>query len=284
MVRVDLHLHTSHSDGRLKPSELLNMCFQKGLTAIAISDHDTTEGISEAQHFARPLGIEIIPSVELGTRLNGFEIHVLGYFIDLDDVVFQELLCKYRNARVIRAKEIVLKLNAIGIPVSWEKVSAISGDGSIGRPHIAYALIELGYAKDVDEAFKKYIGYGAPGYVARDLLTPHQAVRAIKENSGIPAIAHPLFTNAKSDRGDIPHLEDLIASLCVEGLKGLEVFYGDYTGAQIEKLLKICRKYDLVPCGGSDYHAIGTPNEILPGDVGPPPEHLAELKRLNNVS
>jgi len=280
---VDLHLHTSHSDGSLTPSDLVNVCFEKGLQIIAISDHDTTEGIREAQKVAEPLGIEIVPSVELGTRLGESEIHVLGYFINPDDVVFQEMLENYREAREVRAKNIVLQLNATGVPLLWEKVSDLAGFGSIGRPHIAHALIELGYAKDIQEAFQRYLGLGTQGYVPRDLNTPQQAVRVIEENGGIAVIAHPLFTNTKLDRHDIPDLDDLIESLCDEGLKGLEVFYGDYTDGQIKRLLEICRKFQLVPCGGSDYHAIGAQNEVLPGDVGPPMEHFAELKRLSNV-
>ena len=283
MSKVDLHLHTTYSDGRMTPSELVTMCFKKGLEVIAISDHDTTEGIHEAQKMAQPLEMEVVPSLELGTRSNELEIHVLGYFIDPEEILFQTALVNYRDGRGNRARKIVSKLNALGISLSWERVSDIAGDGAIGRPHIAYALVESGCANNIHEALDVYLKYGAPGYVPRDLPSPHEAVRMIKENGGVPVLAHPLFTKSRSDRRDIPCLNDLLESLCEEGLKGMEVFYGDYTKVQIEKLLKICRTYKLIPCGGSDYHATGAEDEVMPGTVGPPIEYFSELKSLSDV-
>ena len=283
MPKVDLHLHTTYSDGRLTPSELVTFCFEKGLEVIAISDHDTTEGIRQSESLACTLGIEVVPAVEVGTSLNGSEIHVLGYFIDSEQIEFQEMLTNYRDSRVNRAERMVSKLNALGIPLSWGKVSDLAGTGSIGRPHIAYALVKYGYVDNIREAFDGYLKLGAPGYIPRDLPTPHESVRMIKEHGGVPVLAHPLFTKSKSDRYDIPFLEDLVASLCEEGLKGIEVFYGDYTKEQIEKLLNISSKYHLVPCGGSDYHATGVRDEIIPGKSGPLMEHFLELKNLSNV-
>ena len=283
MSKVDLHLHTSFSDGRLTPLELVTFCYEKGLKVIAISDHDTTEGISQAKSVGCTLGMEVVSAIELGTSLNGAEIHVLGYFIEPEQIEFQETLVNYREARVNRTEGIVSKLNALGISLSWEQVSDLAGIGSIGRPHIAYALVKYGYVNNIREAFDIYLKPGTLAYIPRDLPTPHESVRMIKENGGVPVLAHPLFTKSKSDRYDIPFLEDLVESLCEEGLKGLEVFYGDYTEGQIEKLLNISSKYDLVPCGGSDYHATGARDEVIPGETGPSIEHFLELKNLSNV-
>jgi predicted metal-dependent phosphoesterase TrpH len=283
MFEVDLHLHTTHSDGTLDPAELVDLCASRGLRVIAISDHDSTEGLPEALAAARShTNLTVIPAIELSTDIPGAEIHILGYYVNFEDPELQEVLREFRRGREGRGRAMVEKLNEMGLNISWDRVREISDGGAIGRPHIAQALVEAGYVEYPKEAFDRYLGRDGPAYAARSKLTPDDAIKLLISNGALPVMAHPTYSESKSDRGDVPSLRETVSDLKRGGLVGMEVFYGDYTPDQVSYLGGIAAELGLVPCGGSDYHASGNPGEPQPGTVGPPMstvEQLAEIKR-----
>ncbi len=282
-VEVDLHLHTQASDGNLSPAELVNLCAERGLKIIAISDHDSTEGLPEAYAAAeRHPGLEIIPAIELSTDVPGSEIHVLGYFIDTSDAEFQRTLGTFREGRYERGRLMVEKLVQLGYSVTWERVREIAGDAAIGRPHIASAIVEAGYFEYSKDVFDSLIGRNGPAYVERAKLTPEDAIRMLRDNGAVPVMAHPTYSAVKSDRGDVQSLEETLANLQARGLMGVEVFYGDYTPEQVAYLKGIADNLGLIPCGGSDYHQSGNPGEPEPGSVGPPMRTVALLREARD--
>ena len=280
MHEVDLHLHTTHSDGTLSPTELVDLCARSGLKVIAISDHDSTEGVAEAQAAAAGRDIEIIPAIELSTDVPDNEIHMLGYFIDTEDTGFQDLLREFRAGREDRGRKMVERLNLLGMEVSWERVEQIADGGAVGRPHIAQAMIERGYVSEWQEAFDKYIGRTGPAYVERTRLEPEEAIRVLLDNGALPVMAHPLYY----EREDTQKLRNVVASLKEAGMIGLEVHYGEFSESEIDMLANIAAELDLVPCGGSDFHASGKPGEIIPGEAGPPMSTVESLRAKNGVS
>ena len=275
MHEVDLHLHTTHSDGNLSPTELVDLCACKGLKVIAVSDHDSTEGIDEALAAAKPRGIEVIPAIELSADVPNNEIHMLGYFVDTTDHEFQDTLAKFRDGRKDRAREMVDRLNDLDIHITWEQVQRIADGAAVGRPHIAQAMVERGYVQYNKDAFDRYLGRNGLAYIQRPRLKPEEAVQMLLRNGALPAMAHPLYY----ERTDIPALEKTIADLKEAGMVGLEVHYGEFSSDEIEMLKSIAQKFDLVPCGGSDYHASGNPGEIHPGDAGPPMSSVDALRK-----
>ena len=281
MIEVDLHLHTTFSDGTLTPTELVNLCASRGLKVIAVSDHDSTEGLPEAMAAAEAHpDLTIIPAIELSTDIPGSEIHVLGYFIDTSDQDFQNTLEGFRKGRHNRGELMVEKLNSLGLNISWERVQEISDGGAIGRPHIAQAMVEAGYIEFPKQAFDRYIGRNGSAYVERPKLTPEDAVGLLVKNGALPVMAHPTYSQTKSDRGDVASLRKTVENLRERGLEGMEVFYGDYTPDQVSYLKEIADDIGIVPCGGSDYHASGNPGEPQPGTVGPP---MSTVERLRAV-
>ncbi len=244
---VDLHMHTTASDGLYSPTELMHRVKEAGLRTVALTDHDTTGGIEEAARTAQALGIEFLPGIEINTDVNGGEVHVLGYFIEYQRPAFQNILKILRNARVRRGERMVELLNEEGISISWERVREIA-QGTVGRPHVAQALVEAGYAQSVSEAFDKYIGNGKPAYVPHYKLSPEDAVHLIVSANGLPVIAHPIT---------LPGLDILrswLPNLKAAGLVGLETYYGPYTQQDEQALLAIAHEYSLIPTGGTDYH------------------------------
>ena len=272
MAVVDLHLHTTASDGRLSPTELINLVAGRGLKAIAVTDHDSTEGLGEALEAAKAFPqLTIIPGVELSTDVPGNEIHVLAYFIQYHNPKLQETLHKFRLGRVDRAKRMVEKLRDMGVEIEWQRVHEIAGDGAVGRPHIALALVEKGYITEPREAFAKYIGRNDPAYAQREKLTPQDAIGLISSWGGVAVLAHP---------AEIPDLDDTLDGLKEAGLAGMEVFYAQYSVEKIQELADVAAKHGLLACGGSDYHALGNTGEPLPGVMGPPLEIVERLEKL----
>jgi len=272
MHEVDLHLHTTCSDGRLTPRELIELLACRGLKIVAITDHDTTEGIEPALEAARAFPqLTVIPGVELSTDIPGDEIHLLGYFIDYKNQEFQETLSRFREGREGRAREMVEKLNAMGVHITWDRVEEIANGASIGRPHIAQAMVEKGYVSQLQDAFVSYIGRNGPAYAEREKMTPREAVELVLKVGGLPVLAHPSW---------IKDLEPAVSELKDAGLVGMEVYYKEYTPQQIDELAEMARRFDLIPCGGSDYHAMGTPDEPMPGIAGPPRESVEALMAL----
>ena len=267
---VDLHLHTLASDGRLTPTELVRLAAQQGLNTVAITDHDTTDGLAEAIEAAREFpGLRVIPGIELSADVPGDEVHVLGYFIDPGDAELQSELQRFRAGRVDRAKTMVEKLAQLGIHVEWGRVQHFAGDGAVGRPHIAMALVEAGYCKEPKDAFPEYLGRNGLAYVERVKLTPAEAVGMIRRAGGAAVLAHPAYMN---------DMEAGIASLSGIGLAGMEVHYAKYRDDTIRQLARIARQYELIPCGGSDYHGMGNSDECLPGENGPPLDSVDRLE------
>ena len=214
--RVDLHAHSTASDGEMAPADLIRYALERGLTTIALTDHDTCAGIDAALQAAQNTNLQVIPGVELSCDVPHTEVHVLGYFVDWHDAFFESMLVKFRDGRFGRAEKMVKKLNALGMNVSFARVQEIAGDGSIGRPHVAQALLEGGYIETMAEAFDKYIGRTGPAYVERFRLTPEDAVALILRAGGVPVLAHPR------------EVADWVFPLVKSGLVGLEVHYGMY--------------------------------------------------------
>ncbi len=284
-IKADLHLHTTFSDGTLTPTQIVGLCAARGLKVICISDHDTTNGLPEAFDAARAYpNLSVIPGIELSTDVPGSEIHILGYFVDQADASLQDILREFRSGRQDRGRKMVENLNAMGLTILWERVQQIAGDASIGRPHIAQALVESGYVQYPREAFDKYIGRNGAAYVERPKLLPEDAVRLLTEHGALPVMAHPTYSDSKSDRGGVSSLPDILNELKAAGLVGMEVYYGDYTPEQVEWLRGLADKFDLIPCGGSDYHALGNPGEPEPGTVGPPMSSVEALCALKAVA
>lgn len=260
---IDLHTHSTASDGLYSPSRLLHMAHEAGLRVLALTDHDTTNGVAEAAEAARELGIDFIPGIEINTDSNGGEIHVLGYFPDLAQPAFQAVLSTLRDARERRGQRMVELLNENGIHISWERVREIA-QGTVGRPHVAKALIEAGYARSVPEAFDKYIGKGCVGYVQRYRLSPVDATRLIDSANGLPVIAHPLTVPG------LTTLREWLPELCAAGMVGLETYYGPYTESEERELRALAEEYHLIPTGGTDFHGPGIHPTPLGGRYVPP--------------
>ena len=286
VVEVDLHLHTTFSDGNLTPTELVDLCAEKGLNTISITDHDSTEGIEEAIKASEKYkDFNIIPGIELSADQPGIEVHVLGYFLDYKTDEFQEILTEFRDGRKSRALGIVRKLNDLGIQISWDQVLEIADGAAIGRPHIAQAMVDNGYIEYPKQAFDKYLGRNGLAYVSRPRLTPSGAVKLILEHSGIPVLAHPTYLAQREIGGeDWVVIKQNIRELKKVGLVGIEVFYNDYTHEQIHELELIASEFELIKCGGSDYHANGNPGEILPGFIGPSKDAVLEIIRVKNFN
>ena len=196
MSKTDLHVHTNASDGKYTPLELVKLAAHNGLGLLAITDHDTISGIVPALEAAKAFpGLKIIPGVEISSHAPGSEVHMLGYFINYEDPELLKQLAALGDSRQDRAKAIVDKLRGLGLDISLERVQQIAGDGSIGRPHIAQALMEKGYVSSFQEVFTKYIGQGGPAYVERAKLTPEDAVELILKSGGLPVLAHPSTIN-----------------------------------------------------------------------------------------
>ena len=282
MIHADLHLHTTYSDGTLTPAQLVRKCAEGGLRVIAVTDHDSTEGVAEAQQAALAFsGLRVIPGIELSTDVPGSEIHVLGYFIDLADAALQQTLESFRRGREERGLLMVERLAELGVAVSWERVRELSDGGAIGRPHIAQAMVEAGYVQYPKDAFDQYLGRNGLAYVERPKLSPADAVRILRDNGALPVMAHPTYSVSKTGMGEVESLADTLSELKSAGLVGMEVYYKDYTPDQVSRLKALADSLGLVPCGGSDYHASGNPDEPEPGDVGPPIESVQALDELH---
>ncbi|MBM3945820.1 MAG: PHP domain-containing protein [SAR202 cluster bacterium] len=269
---VDLHLHTTASDGRLTPRQLVQFLARSGVKYAAITDHDTTEGLAEALDEAKRFpGLTVVPGIELSCEGPGREAHLLGLFIDHEDPELQRDLKRLRDGREDRAQRMVEKLGELGFPVTWESVQRIAGDASIGRPHIALALIERGYVTTTNEAFDRFLGNNGPAHVDREKITPEEAVRKVLRHKGVPVLAHPTFSGS---------LDDLLPAMCSAGLLGMEVFYKGYLPDTVGWLLSLAQRHGLLPCGGSDFHGLPGHGEVDPGTVGPPVGVFKRLERL----
>ncbi len=273
---VDLHLHSTASDGRHRPADLVNMAYQAGLTIISLTDHDSTEGIAEAVTAAGKLSsIKVIPGVEIGTDVLHGEVHLLGYFIDYQGEELNRTLSALRDSRQMRATRMIAKLYNLGMDIEWRRVQELAGAGSIGRPHIAQALLEKGYVGTFKEAFDRFIGRDGPAYVERDKMTPEEAVALILKAGGLAVLAHP--TTA-------PDLPDLVGRLKKAGLVGLEVYYAKASTDDVGRMKKLARNYGLIATGGSDFHGLNAEFEVPLGQAPIPQSCAAKLIALAEQS
>ncbi len=272
MNKVDLHIHTTASDGKFSPEEIVRKASEIGLAYIAITDHDSISGVNPAREAAVSFpGVTVIGGVEINTDIPSGELHVLGYLFNPEGDELKTVLERLRNSRVERAKKMVHKLGMLGINIEFERVKELAGTGSIGRPHVAQAMLEKDYVTSFREAFNKYISRGCPAYVERDKITPIEATQLILRAGGIPVMAHPFtFDNP----------EKLINQCKAAGLIGLEVYYGSYSSDQVQLLLQISNKYNLIPTGGSDFHGLDTFVEPPLGTVNVPLESAERLLAL----
>jgi len=240
----------------------------RGLRYVAITDHDSTEGIDRALEAAKSHpDLMVIPGIEMSTDIPRAEVHILGYFVDYHDAEFQEHLTLLRDGRIGRAKNMLLKLSKLGVRLDWKRVEELAGDGSVGRPHIAQAMLEKGYIHDFRDAFTHYIGREGPAYAERYKMTPVEAVSLITSKGGLAVLAHP---------AEHPSIVDLLPPLIEAGLVGMEVFYNGYTQQVVDELLALAEKYGLIPTGGSDFHGIGK-GECQIGEPDMPLEPVLRL-------
>lgn len=245
MKYADLHIHTTASDGILEPKEVVVWAKRKNLTTIAITDHDTTEGLDSALAMGAQMGIEVIPGIELGTYLDGYEVHILGYYIDYTQVALQEQLEALKSWRDLRAYKMIDKLNDLyDIGINVKDVKRNAGDAALARPHIGRTLVEMGLVKNIKEAFDVYIGNRCPAYTKRRTLSPIRGIELIKVSGGIPVLAHPgLVGKAR--------IVDEVIDL---GIEGLEVYHPSHSPSEERRFFRLCNKHELHITGGSDFH------------------------------
>jgi predicted metal-dependent phosphoesterase TrpH len=265
---VDLHCHSTASDGILTPAGLVTYASERGVSTIALTDHDSTNGVAEAMAVGAELGVTVVPGVELSSEIEGLQAHILGYFIDPASASLQHEFAWMNRARRERIGRIVLNLNAAGVPIEADAVFAEAGDGTVGRPHVARVLVTNGYAESVSDAFTKFLTRGKPGYAISEKITPEGAIRAINRAGGVAVLAHPWSTK---DPGGA------VARLAPAGLAGLECYYGEYSADVRNGLAELARSYDLIPTGGSDFHGPGVKSVDL-GAVAVPPESVDALR------
>ena len=247
-MKVDLHIHTSYSDGVFSPEKIVDTAIDAGLGAIAITDHDNVLSYNIAKEHAKDKSLEILPGVEINTLYKGYEVHILGYFMDLNNSDFQKLIKTQQQARIKQTKEILALLaKKEGIKIPYENIiKQVAEGGSIGRPHIAKAITNAGGTSSVIEAYNKYINDDSPVYVQRKTVSPFEAVEVIYEAGGIPVFAHPY---------DVDIADNLAKEMMNFGLRGLEAYHRKHSPAIIEYFSTLAEKYGLIVTGGSDFHA-----------------------------
>ena len=270
-MNVDLHLHTTASDGKLIPEEIVCSAAKLGFNIIAITDHDSVAGIppalSAAQAFPELL---VIPGIELNTDTPQSEVHILGYFLDYTNTELRLTLQQLRESRQLRGEKMVAKLHSLGLDIDWHRVQELAHGAPIGRPHVAQALLERGYVSSIKDAFVKYIGRDSPAYMKYTKLTPVESVKLIVTAQGLPVLAHP---------GGIDNLSELLGELTSVGLIGLEVFYDHYPPDTVDSLLAIANKYELIALGGSDFHGLEGESMEVP-EIALPQESVEQLFTL----
>lgn len=266
---VDLHAHTTASDGLVSPSQLVDMARQQGLRVLAVTDHDTTNGVDEALH-AATAALTIVPGVEINTNVDGRETHVLGYYIEHHDPSLQRFLSEQRNGRDVRAERMIERLGDHNIHLDLMAIRTQAAGAALGRPHVARALVAAGHARSVQDAFDQWLGIGRPAYAARPNFTPEEAVAVIRKAGGVAVLAHP---------ASMLELETRVSRLVDVGLAGIECYYPGYSTSVTAALVAVARRYGLVPTGGTDFHGTDMKHGRALGAVFVPVETPDHLKR-----
>jgi predicted metal-dependent phosphoesterase TrpH len=253
--KVDLHTHTTASDGTLAPRDLVRAAARHGVRVLAVTDHDSTGGLAEAMEEAGRHEITIVPGLEINCDVPGAEVHVLGYFVDHEAPWFQAFLGTQREERIARVHRIAERLAELGMPIDPADVFAIVKEGAPGRPHVARVMVDRGYVRSVREAFDRYLKAGGPANVPRRRLTPEEAIEVIRRARGVPVMAHP----------GLARRDEAIPDLARAGLMGIETYYPEHTPAQVRAYLALCDRLGLVATGGSDFHGPRTGRANPPG-------------------
>ncbi len=252
-MRIDLHMHSTFSDGLCSPGDLVGKAVERNLAAISLTDHDCLDGVNEAVAAGQTNGVEVLSGVELSCEFKGRDLHILGYGVDPDHGEFQEMLLRFRDTRERRGLEIIEKLNKLGISIDPDDVMAKSGQGALGRPHIAAVLAEKKFVSTPVEAFDKYIAEGGPAYVPKYKMSPPEAIRYVRAAGGLAFMAHP---------GIFLKDMDEMSTLLAEGFDGVEVYHPKHDAATVKALTSMAEEHGLLVSGGSDYH--GFTNRDLP--------------------
>jgi predicted metal-dependent phosphoesterase TrpH len=265
---VDLHIHTNASDGLLMPREVIKTAAEKGLAAISITDHDTTDGFTQALGGAKDNGIELIPGVELSCLYMDSDVHLLGYYFNHKDSAFIKIIRKFREERYKRGEAMVAKLNDLGINLSMETVKTIAGEASVGRPHLAEALVKEEYVQTFDEAFARYLGYHASAYVPKKHFDVDHAIDLLHRIGGVAVLAHP---------GTLKH-DEFIPDFVDMGLDGLEAYHSMHKRPMVNHYKNMAKKYNLLYTGGSDCHG-PRKGRVLIGTVKVPYVCVERMKK-----
>jgi predicted metal-dependent phosphoesterase TrpH len=265
---IDLHTHSTFSDGNRRPAELVEIAVRKGLSALALADHDCLDGFGELKEAADSVGLEVITAVELSSEHNGRDLHILGYGIDPENEALRGALRAFVETREQRGVKIVQKLAGMGVELDMDVILAKSGGGALGRPHIAEALVEGGYVADFPEAFARYLGEDCPAYVPKYKISPRDAVAHIHAAAGLAFVAHPGY-----------YLEDTeaFANLLQEGFDGIEVHHPYHKNGVVDRLLEVARERNLLISGGSDFHGFAGRDNM--GEPKVPYSVLENIKR-----
>ena len=263
MSRVDLHSHSTVSDGSFPPEEVVKMAAEAGLSAMALTDHDNIGGVETALSAGQREGIQVVPGVEISAQIEEGTLHILGYFFDPADRSLREKLAYLQQARAERNPKIAKKLQALGIDIAYEEVQAVAGSAQVGRPHFARVLMDKGIVRDFNEAFDRFLGKDRPAYVDKFRYSPDEAFQMIREAGGVAVIAHP-YTLKLTDEG----LREVLVEWLPLGLSGLEVFYPDHSEETIRRYSRMADSLGLIKTGGSDFHGNNKEGSVL-GDCGP---------------
>ncbi len=246
---IDLHAHTTASDGSLTPTQLIEAAISTGLEAIAITDHDTADGVEEAVTAGENLGIRVVPGIEISAQIDRGTLHILGYEINPDEEMFAAGIERLKQARRDRNPKIIRNLQAMGIPIELEQAEMKAGGGVVGRPHIAEALLDIGAVSTIQEAFDRYLDASSPAYEHKFRYEPAEAFQLILGAGGIPVMAHPCQTGREGEG-----LNNLVAELKDMGLGGIEVYYTHHTPEQCEFYMELADRFNLIQTGGTDFH------------------------------
>ena len=268
--KVDLHLHSNHSDGVWSPAEVVRRAAQAELAAIALTDHDTVSGVEEALSEGRKVGIDVVSGIEISCLGDGYEVHMLGLFVDPTDSGLLNYSRWYHEERLNRARRILQRLAELGMPLDQDALFAEVGDGSLGRPHIAEFLVRHGYVQSFEEAFDLYLGDGKPAYVPKRKLHPREAIRLVHNAGGLAIAAHPGMDLTDQNLVDLLRL----------GLDGVETIHPKHTPEQVAHYQEFAQKHRLLVSGGSDCHGRG--DEILLGTLDVPYRVFLELKEAHD--
>lgn len=265
---ADLHIHTFYSDSTSSPEDVVKRSLEAGLSAIAITDHDTLEGIQPTLEAAKGKSLEVITGIELSSEIHGKEVHILGYLFDGTNKMMLEQLHSFQKTRVERMKKMIVKLDELGIKgINLEEVCALTQSQAVGRPHLASILVKKGKVLNTKEAFDKYLAEGAPAYVPKQEQSPFEVIALINEAGGLAVLAHPMLTG----------LDELIPSFVKAGLGGLEVYYPNCTQTVVQYYENIAKKHNICLTGGSDDHGKAK-NYTAIGRVKIPYELIEKMK------